>query len=243
MYYNEYQFQQKFNKGLNVTTGIVNTFTNVKSELYGEHNSNNLAIFGQLDKKWKRFNFTGGVRVEHYRIDTVSTKGVIMFVKDTLPVQPVFRLGTTYQLAKETYLRISFGQGYRFPSIAEKYISTNVGGLKLFPNPNIEAETGWNSEVGVKQGFRIGNFKGYVDLAGFVTEYHNMMEFTFGLYDSVGTPWNTGIMGFPSFKNFGAQSKNVENIENWGYQRFADFCRFIMSFTKLRLFKTCKKTT
>ena len=86
-----------------------------------------------------------------------------------------------------------------------------VGGLKLFPNPNIEAETGWNAELGVKQGFKIGGFQGYIDLAGFVTEYHNMMEFTFGLYDSVGNPWDITEMGFPTFNDFGAQSKNVED--------------------------------
>ena len=210
VYYNEYQFQQRFKNDLRLTSGLVNMLTNVSSQLYGDHQSNNLALFGQIDKKWKQFNFTGGLRIEHYRIDTIRTEGIIPLTNLSLPFQPVLRLGTTYKAAKATHLRLSFGQGYRFPTIAEKFISTTVGILKLFPNPNIKAEHGWNSELGIKQGFKIGQFKGYVDLAGFVTEYDNMMEFTFGLYDSLGKPWDIETMGFPSFNDFGAQSKNVE---------------------------------
>ena len=215
-YYNEYQYQQKFKNNLNVTAGLMNTFTTISSELYGDHQSNNLAIFTQVDKKWRKFNFTGGLRVERYRIDTVTTEGLIPFTNDTLPVQPVLRFGTTYKAAEATYLRASFGQGYRFPTIAEKYISTNVGVLKLFPNPNITAEHGWNAELGLKQGIKIGHFKGFIDLAGFVTEYYDMMEFTFGLYDSLGNPWDIATMGFPTFDDFGAQSKNVERARITG---------------------------
>ncbi len=212
VYYNEYQFQQKFDNDLNLTAGIMNTYTNVTSQLYGDHNSNNVAVFGQLDKKWERITLTGGLRIEHYRIDTVSTQGTMPLLRDTLPVQPVFRLGGTYRAAEETYFRASFGEGYRFPTIAEKFIATNVGGLTLFPNPNVEPETGWSAELGLKQGFKVGNFKGYLDLAGFVTEYHNMMEFTFGFYDAAGTPWDVDLMGgYPTLDNYGAQSKNVEN--------------------------------
>ncbi|MCK7529806.1 MAG: hypothetical protein MZV63_01475 [Marinilabiliales bacterium] len=34
-----------------------------------------------------------------------------------------------------TFLRASFGQGYRYPSIAEKYATTTLGSVKVFPNP------------------------------------------------------------------------------------------------------------
>mgnify|MGYP001206815707 CR=1 FL=1 len=67
-----------------------------------------------------------------------------------------------------TFLRASYGQGYRFPSIAEKYISSAVGPLNVFPNPNLEPEYGWSAEIGMKQGFKIKNFKGYFDVSGFV---------------------------------------------------------------------------
>ncbi|MFQ5334862.1 MAG: TonB-dependent receptor plug domain-containing protein [Flavobacteriales bacterium] len=102
----------------------------------------------------------------------------------TLPFYPVFRSGLNYKLAKATYLRMSFGQGYRFPSIAEKFVNTSVGSsLRLFPNPNVQPETGWSSEIGVKQGFKLGKWNGYLDIAGFWTEYSDMIEFAFGLYN------------------------------------------------------------
>ena len=212
-YYAEYQFQQQYDNGVTFTTGLTNTYTNVVAELYGDHTSNNFAVFAQGDLKWKRFNFTAGVRGEHYRIDTTSTSTTYSIKTDTfsIPIKPVFRLGTTYQLAEETYLRASYGEGYRFPTIAEKFIATSVGGLTLFPNANVKAETGWSAEFGIKQGFKIGNFMGYLDLAGFITEYKDMMEFTFGIYDSTGAEWNTAVMGSPSFSNVGFQSQNVED--------------------------------
>ena len=57
-----------------------------------------------------------------------------------------------------------------------------------------------------------------LDLAGFVTEYHNMMEFTFGQYDSLGTPWDIATMGNPTFNDLGAQSKNVEDARISGLE-------------------------
>jgi outer membrane cobalamin receptor len=212
-YYAEYQFQQQYDNGVTFTTGLTNTFTNVVAELYGDHTSNNFAVFTQGDLKWKRFNFTAGLRGEHYKIDTVSTLTTYSTKTDTfsIPIKPVFRIGMTYQLAEETYLRASYGEGYRFPTIAEKFIATNVGGLTLFPNANVNAETGWSAELGIKQGFKIGNFMGYLDLAGFITEYEDMMEFTFGTYDSTGAVWNVDSLGYPSFSNYGFQSQNVED--------------------------------
>lgn len=217
IYFGEYQFQKKFKKDLTLTTGLTGTYTTVVSDLYGDHTSRNLAFFAQGDKKIKRFNFTAGMRFENYKIDSVSTREKPRFLNDTISIKPVFRLGASYQALEETYLRASYGEGYRFPTIAEKYITTNVGGLQLFPNPKVEAESGWNAELGIKQGFKIGNFKGYLDLAGFVTEYRNMMEFSFGAFDSTGAAWNYDN-GFPSFANIGFQSQNVEEAKIAGLE-------------------------
>jgi outer membrane cobalamin receptor len=213
LYYSEYQFQKRWKNDFNTTFGIMNMFSTVNSQLYGVHDANNLAIFSQFDKKVKKFNFTGGVRIEKYRINDSETAEYSNLLKRTLPFKPVFRLGSTYQAMEHTYFRASYGQGYRFPTIAERHISTAVGALTVFPNPAVNAETGWSAEVGLKQGFKIKNFRGYLDLAGFVTGYKDMMEFTFGFYNADGSPWDFGPNGnnFPQLSNFGAQSQNVEN--------------------------------
>ncbi|MFT7155646.1 MAG: outer membrane receptor protein involved in Fe transport [Parvicella sp.] len=213
LYYAEYQYQKAWKNDFTGTFGVMNNYSTVDSELYGDHFANNSAVFAQLNKKYKKFTFVGGVRAEMYKIDTVKTVVQSKYLNTTLPFKPVFRIGSTYELAKYTYLRASYGEGYRFPTIAEKYIKTNVGGLNIFPNPLVEPETGYSAEIGIKQGFRIGNFQGYLDLAGFYTGYRDMMEFTFGFFNDNGTPWDYGPDGtnYPSFGQFGAQSQNIED--------------------------------
>jgi iron complex outermembrane receptor protein len=212
LYYVEYQFQKHWKKDLTTTIGVMNNYSTVEAELYGNHFANNTAGFLQADKKLGKFTFSAGMRVEYYKIDSTQTKEYNKLFKDTLNFKPVMRFGTTYELAKFTFLRASYGEGYRFPTIAERYVQTNVGGLNIFPNAYVGAESGWSAELGLKQGVKIGNFRGYLDLAGFVTGYSNMMEFTFGFYETDGTPWDfDNPSGVLTFDNFGAQSKNVEN--------------------------------
>lgn len=187
MYYGEYQYQKLFNERHTLTVGTVGTYGISYAKLFGNHTSVNGSFYSQYDGKfWKRLSLSLGVRVEYYRVDTAQTESgySMFFSKDTLklPVWPVFRAGLNYQAAKFTFLRASFGQGYRFPSIAEKYVSTDIGGLRIFPNPDLGAEHGWSAEVGIKQGVKFLGWNGYIDVAGFWTEYLNMMEFTFGYY-------------------------------------------------------------
>jgi iron complex outermembrane receptor protein len=92
--------------------------------------------------------------------------------------KPVYRIGANFQAARATYFRTSYGQGYRYPTIAEKFIDTGFGIGSVAPNPRLVSETGWTAEVGVKQGFAVGNWKGFLDLTAFVSEYQQMMEFS-----------------------------------------------------------------
>ena len=219
-YYGEYQFHRRWTDiGLAMTTGAMISYTDVLSELYGTHTSNNIAAFIQGDQKWEKVTLTAGMRLEYFRIDTTFTQGTLVTLGDTLPFQPVFRLGATYSPFEYTFIRASYGQGYRFPSIAEKYISTAVSALNIFPSPRIVAETGWSAEIGIKQGFKIKNFQGYLDVSAFLTQYKNMIEFMFGSYYENGDPFPY-VPGLPppTLANFGAQSVNVENANIPGFE-------------------------
>ena len=101
-----------------------------------------------------------------------------------VPFRPVFRAGLNYQLADYSFIRASFGQGYRNPSINEKYLRKDIGGVGVYPNLDIKPEKGFNAELGIKQGYKIGNFQGFVDVAGFYTQYKDMVEFQFGLFNN-----------------------------------------------------------
>jgi iron complex outermembrane receptor protein len=181
--YGEYQGQKHFKKDFTLTLGLVHLQQQVFSDsLYGRHTGTNWAGYLQADKKWKKLTVSFGLRCESFKVDTAKTKGEFRIGNKTLltaPFEPVMRLGLNYQLLKYTWLRASYGQGYRFPSVAEKYIQTNVNGLNIWPNASLQPERGQSAELGVKQGFGIGGFKGFLDVAGFWMEYNNMMDFIF----------------------------------------------------------------
>ncbi|TXI84374.1 MAG: TonB-dependent receptor [Crocinitomicaceae bacterium] len=217
IYFTEYQIQRKFKTGTNVTGGISNIYNTVSSNLFGDHTSNNAAIYAQIDQKIKKLDITAGVRVEHFQMDGRGGDSDFMISKKdstTIPVYPIMRIGMHYELFKYTHLRASFGQGIRYPSVAERYTQTNVGALNIFPNPGLKPEIGWAAEVGVKQIVKLGEWKGMLDLAGFINDYSNMMEFTFGLYkpDSVQLNQNnfTQYIGF--------QAQNAERARITGFE-------------------------
>ncbi|MCF8245954.1 MAG: TonB-dependent receptor [Saprospiraceae bacterium] len=189
--YGEYQFQRKMDRvGLILTAGGVYIGTAVRAPLYGDttFTSRNLAGYLQLDQKlFDRLNLSGGFRYEQ---NVINTPEVIEYKiggnvaqRDTVPngeikeSKPVFRFGASYEVGQATFLRASWGQGYRFPSIAEKFIFTLFGGTPILPNVDLNSETGWSAELGLRQGFKVESFSGFVDLAGFISEYQDMMEF------------------------------------------------------------------
>ncbi len=197
-YYNEYQYQRNIeNLDMVVTGGVVGTFTNASGTLYGDTTfvAQNYAFYLQADKKFhfsktadgdpdtdrNVLNISGGMRYEYNRLDGPEIVNGEYVGNDgsVAEAKPVFRLGMNYKAAPYTYIRASWGQGYRYPTVAEKYVLTNLGPASIIPNPDLESETGWSTEIGVKQGFQIGKFQGFVDLSGFWSEYQNMMEFNF----------------------------------------------------------------
>lgn len=176
-YFGEYQIQKQFNgksiltKNLNIIGGIMSSYNQINGELFGNHTTYNIAPYMQLEKKFQKLWTSFGARYELNVLDNMPSEK-----------KPVFRAGLNYELNKATFIRASWGQGYRYPSIAERFVKTSFGASKVFPNPQLQSETGWSSEVGIKQGFKIGNWLGFVDIAAFWTEYQNMMEFNFGLH-------------------------------------------------------------
>ena len=189
-WYSEYQFKKTIDKlGLGVAAGVAYTTSGVEAELYSDttFTGQNYAVYGQLEKKFfdtteRPLTITLGSRYERNVINAPE----IISRNDTIPAaktaegKPVVRLGLNYRLFKYSSLRASFGQGYRFPAIGEKYLDTDFSGIPVISNFGLESETGWNAELGLKQAWAMGDqrIKGFIDLALFWTEYANMMEFT-----------------------------------------------------------------
>lgn len=212
LYYGEYQWQKSFKNKFNITAGAVAMKQEVHAPyIYKTHFGKNLAGYIQVDKKFfNRLTVSGGMRVEYYKLDTSITHGGLSLwnvpKKLNLPVQPVFRAGLNFQAFEYTFIRASFGQGYRFPSVAEKYINTVVG-VNVYPNIALQPERGFSSEVGIKQGFKIGNFQGFADAAYFVSQYYNYVDFMFTYGNSVTVFDFSKYAGF-QFQNIGNTKTN-----------------------------------
>ncbi len=179
-YYGEWQFQKKYPKSnFSYTVGLVGSAVNTNAELYsGFFQASNLAAYAQFDKKlFDRLNIALGARYERNTLQGETER------------KPVGRLGLSYKASETTFLRFSYGQGYRFPTIAEKFVTTSLddtGFITVAPSPSLESETGWSAELGIKQGLSLGKkWKGYVDVAAFVNKYQNMMEFTFNYWEDI----------------------------------------------------------
>lgn len=188
IYSAEYQFYRKFPNDWIFTAGTMGQFYDVNSVLFADSNNMNsnevilvnagtFAAYSQLDKKFfDRLSMTVGVRWEGFVLNKTFT-----------PTLPVFRAGINFEASNYDFIRFSFGQGFRFPSLAERFIFEYIpldGPLQIgvFPNEEIKPESGWNTELGYRHKFNLGKFSMYADIALFWMEYDNMVEFTLGSY-------------------------------------------------------------
>jgi outer membrane cobalamin receptor len=195
-FYTEYQVWYKLFTFMNITAGASENWSKIGSNFFGDHDGLTFAGFTQLEiKPLERFKFVAGVRVEQNSLDTVHDR-----------IVPIFRAGVNWQAADYTFIRASFGQGSRYPSIAEKFAATTLGSVRIFPNPYVQSETGWSSEIGIKQGIQIAGMTGQADLSLFFSQNKDLIEYIFGLYPDR----KTGIF------DVGFQATNIEQSRVYG---------------------------
>ncbi|MCF8203126.1 MAG: TonB-dependent receptor [Crocinitomicaceae bacterium] len=207
MYYTDYQASKKF-KYLDLSFGATSNVSQVTSYIFGNHLSKNFSLYHQAEWSKGKLDLQAGLRLEYCQLNNETPETNFNWVGQTLPVYPILRFGGHYALRKSTHLRASFGQGIRFPAVAERYISTSVGGLRIFQNPDLLAERGWAAELGLKQVVVIGAWKALLDVAGFINAYDNMTEFAFGVF-------KPDTMAFLQTTNPGA----INYLYNWvGFQ-------------------------
>jgi outer membrane receptor protein involved in Fe transport len=182
--YTEYQFWHYLTDFMDFTTGISENYSKVISNMYNDHYGLNLAGYTQLEiRPFNRLKAVAGFRIEQNSLDGIKDK-----------IVPVFRAGINWQAADYTFIRASFGQGYRYPSIAEKHASTTLGSVVIFPNPDIYPESGWSTEAGVKQGISFGEINGQADISLFMSQNINMIEYFLAIYtDTVTQITSTGF--------------------------------------------------
>jgi len=197
MRYHEYQFQRRWTGPLQTqwtsNSGLVWLQNQVESQgLYGRRRGTSRSLYSQLDVQAGKWGLSLGARAEQTILE-----GDTMFF-------PVLRSGLNYAVASGTNLRVSFGQGFRAPSVAERYVRAVAGAAEVLPNPALQPEQGWSGEIGIRQAFRTKSLRGGLDIAAFYTRYQDMIEFSF-------KAWPDG---------FGFKAINLANTDAimWGFE-------------------------
>ncbi|HWB64305.1 MAG TPA: TonB-dependent receptor [Chitinophagales bacterium] len=192
-----YQFRHDFGRFFRLIAGVNNDHYTMMDGTLGSHKGDFGGGFigGQLNYKFMTFNV--GVREEYVHEDSAVT-----------PTLPVFRAGFNFEVRKYNYLRVSFGQAFRVPSIAEKYVRYSLGGVDIVPNTDLQPEHGFTAELGYKRSLKIGNWLGYVDASLFWTEFKDMVEFTF----------NSRSLPAPPYFEVYFQSQNISHARIFGWE-------------------------
>lgn len=196
----DYQYQRKFIKNMfTATAGAYFNYGWIQSNLFPDSlqldttgNANYFfqtfagAAFAQLEFNYRRWSVVAGVRYEINAADFLVEGSI-----------PVFRGGINFRAAKQTFLRGSFGQSYRIPSLGERFIRAELmSGFYVLPNYDLRPEYGWNAELGVRQGFQIGKkWTGFADLALYWMEYTDMIQYNVGYYPPDGYGFKTFNVG------------------------------------------------
>lgn len=206
--YGDYQFRNTLKQIISVdfVGGITAQHTHSYANIYvgsGRPTNQllNLSAYAQAEKKfWKRLTISLGGRLEYFQLNDSITA-----------LKPIFRAGSNFKVHKATFLRASYGQGYRFPTITERFIKTGVGNFGVFPNPTLKPESSWNAEFGIKQGFKIGPVMSFVDVAAFWQEYQNTIEYMFGFWHELTSANELGKSAGFMFMNTG--KSRVQGID------------------------------
>ena len=214
--YNEYQYTHKFDLKktgqLMLVTGVTNIYSYAFGKVFsgklapdgtttlgenGTYTAENFAVYAQLEAKFfKRLSVLIGGRYEYYHH------------ADLYESKPVFRAGVNLLAGRSSYFRLSVGQGYRVPSIGERYITTTSGNFGFYPNPSLASESSISYELGFKQLFKIGKFAGMFDVAGFYENYDNYVEFNFGYWGMNPNP--SKDVGFKFFNTGPARIYGID---------------------------------
>lgn len=165
----DFNFQKRFLKHFSSNTGLYATSFNAVGNVYpGNRTGYSGAAYTQLEFNRKKWSITTGLRYE------INAMGPIEQTQ-----RPLFRFGANYQAAEKTFLRLSYGEGFRFPSVVERYVEDGINGVRIVPAPNLRTERGWYTELGVKQGFNINKFSATFDACFFWMEYRDLIEIQF----------------------------------------------------------------
>ena len=143
--------------------GTEGSWDHVVSDLVGTHDQYVFAVYVQNERKLiTNLNLTLGLRYDYALVD-------IGFIDSE--VNP--KIGLVWHAQSNIRVRASSGRGFRAPSMSERFSDSIYSGLRIIPNPDLQSETAWSHEVGINF---TPNSLFYIDIAGFVNDYWDLIE-------------------------------------------------------------------
>lgn len=123
------------------------------------------AMFAQWEERFGAVSASGGLRLDRYAIDTGTT------LQRLSP-----KLAASLTVGPRTSLRVSYGHGFRAPSLAERFTDNQdffpiVRNVSLKPERNISFEAGIRDTRSLAAGWQMET-----DVAVFVSEYFDLIE-------------------------------------------------------------------
>ncbi len=146
-----------------LTFGAEGSYDHVDANLFGRHSGNGEALYAQDEVQLPgRLRLTLGLRYDIQEVDSLGTNS---------QVNP--KAALVFSAAPGTAVRASFGRGFRAPSVAEAFTSTQVSLIRIMPNPSLEPEHSNAYELGLNQ---ILGDAAVLDVALFRNDYFNLIE-------------------------------------------------------------------
>ena len=123
---------------------------------------------------------------------------IVTNAKEKTYIQPVFSFGAMYTGIEDTTFRLSFAQGFRSPTLQERFINASAAGEIIYANPTIKPESSYTVEFGTR--YFANNFR--IEITPFYTftENYILAQPVPGMtssaeYKNIGKAHTVGIEG------------------------------------------------
>lgn len=164
---------------------------------------------------WRRQTYTAFMNGRPLRAPEVRADGPydVGEVGDEWNSRPVFNVSLMWQGIENLTLRAGWSQGFRVASLADRYVTSSMGGGTILPNPSLEPEFSNNWEFGARYSAQGLNLDAvffysladnyitsiYIDSANDVTQYQNVGKaYTHGAEFSVSYDTQWGLTPYIS---------------------------------------------
>ncbi len=171
-YGGEAQFNWQPRTGRNLTFGVSADANATRSSFFVTNDGDEIggqpegAVFAQWEHAaTDHLRLVAGLRFDGYRIDAAET---------VTRLSP--KLSAAWTLGRRLTVRAAFGQGFRVPSLAERF-TDNRDFVPIVRNLTLHPETSTSVETGLRALFPLASTTGaQLDLALFWNAYENLIE-------------------------------------------------------------------